>query len=83
MRILVTGSNGFIGSALTRLLLQQGYSVRCALRRHIALPAGAEAIVVGDIAARPDWREALQGVKAVVHLAGQAHLPLAPRAETY
>ena len=83
MRILVTGSTGFIGSALARLLLQQGYSVRCALRQQAALPAGAEAIVVGDIAARPDWREALQGVKAIVHLAGQAHLPPAARAETY
>ena len=83
MRILVTGSTGFIGSALARLLLQQGYSVRCALRQQAALPAGAEAIVVGDIAAHPDWREALQGVKAVVHLAGQVHLPPAARAETY
>ena len=83
MRILETGSTGFIGGALTPLLLQQGYSVRCALRRHASVPAGAESIVVGDIAARPDWRVALQGVKIVVHLAGLVDLSVAARAETY
>ena len=68
MRILVTGSTGFIGSALARLLLQQGYSVRCALRRQAALPAGAEPIVVGDIAAHPDWREALQAGSTMLRI---------------
>jgi nucleoside-diphosphate-sugar epimerase len=74
MRILVTGSTGFIGTALTRLLLQQGHHVRCAMRRSATPPAGAEAVVVGDVAQRPDWRQALQGVNAVVHLAGLAHV---------
>jgi len=73
MRVLVTGSTGFIGSALVPLLLRQGYRVRCATRRPAALPMGAEPAVVGDVAQRPDWRPALEGVGAIVHLAGLAH----------
>jgi nucleoside-diphosphate-sugar epimerase len=73
MRVLVTGSTGFIGRALVRLLLQHGYRVRCATRRPTALPEGAELAVVGDFTERPDWQPALDGVRAVVHLAGLAH----------
>lgn len=84
MRVLVTGGTGFIGRALLPTLLGQGYRVRCAMRRPAALPAGAEPVLVGDLAHVPDWRPALDGVAAVIHLAGLAHLPRgAARAEAF
>jgi nucleoside-diphosphate-sugar epimerase len=84
MRILVTGSTGFIGRSLVSRLVGEGFRVRCAMRAPGAAPAGAEVSVVGDIGAHPQWGTALQGIDAVVHLAGLAHLPeYTARAEAY
>jgi nucleoside-diphosphate-sugar epimerase len=58
-RVLVTGANGHTGMWVVRALLEQGYSVRCAVRslekgrrlRHCFYSHGArvEIIVVHDI----------------------------------
>ena len=76
MRILVTGATGFVGSALTHRLLNDGrFVVRAAVRRASdAVPEGVERVVVGDLTAETDWQPALAGVEAVVHLAGRAHV---------
>ena len=47
--ILITGATGFIGRRLTQRLLDDGFSVRCMVRRTTpAMPDGAE-IVQGDL----------------------------------
>ena len=74
MPILVTGATGFIGGALVRRLVDHGKRVRCALRRPVAV-RGAETVVVGEIGSQTQWREAVSGMRVVVHLAGVAHLP--------
>jgi nucleoside-diphosphate-sugar epimerase len=74
MPILVTGATGFIGGALVRRLVDHGKRVRCALRAPVAV-RGAETVVVGEIGSQTQWREAVSGVRVVVHLAGAAHLP--------
>jgi nucleoside-diphosphate-sugar epimerase len=74
MPILVTGATGFIGGALVRRLVDHGKRVRCALRGPSAV-RGAETVVVGEIGSQTRWREAVSGVRVVVHLAGVAHLP--------
>jgi UDP-glucose 4-epimerase len=70
--VLVTGATGFVGRSLLPLLEQEGWTVRAAVRR----PSGhRNEIVVGSIGPETDWRAALAGVDAVVHLAARVHHP--------
>jgi nucleoside-diphosphate-sugar epimerase len=74
-RVLVTGATGFVGQPLCELLAHSGLVVRAALRNDRAVSASiAEKAVVGDIAATTDWRRALDGVDAVLHIAARVHL---------
>jgi hypothetical protein len=77
MRILVTGGAGYVGSVLTRVLLDRGYQVRVVDRGFFGLDhldARAE-LIVGDILDfGSDW---LDGVGAVIHLAGLSNDPMA------
>ncbi len=75
-KILVTGGAGYIGSVLTRLLLDEGYQVKVLDK----LSFGGEPIVdlfnnpnfefvKGDVRVEADVRNAMQGIHAVAHLA--------------
>jgi UDP-glucose 4-epimerase len=70
-RVLVTGAAGFVGRALCDRLIAAGYTVTSAVRRRSNLP---EELVVGDIGPSTDWRMALAGCDAVVHLAARVHV---------
>lgn len=75
--ILVTGANGFVGTALCNRLVAAGHRVRGALRRRDRLwksVDGVDYVQVGDIGPDTHWSEALEGVGAVVHLAARAHV---------
>jgi len=77
MKVLVTGASGFIGRALCKHLLQQGWSVRAATRSSSAVttfPPGAEVVRIAAVGGTTDWSEALVGVEAVVHLAARVHV---------
>ena len=69
--LLLTGATGLVGSALLRRLTADGEPVRCLVRDPKRL--GAERvrvqIALGDLAAPPSFRNALRGVRTVVHLA--------------
>ena len=80
-RILVTGANGFVGSALCRLLQDSGCLVRGAVRdlakcspRDRSQPDGIEWVVLHDQSAENETRHRLQGVGAIVHLAARVHV---------
>ncbi len=77
MKVLVTGANGFVGRALCRDLMQHGHELRRAVRNTpgASPPDAASTVVVGDVGPSTDWRAALAGVDAVVHLAAQVHMP--------
>jgi dihydroflavonol-4-reductase len=71
-RVLITGSTGFIGSAVTRLLIAHGVSVRLIVRSTSARDniQGLNAeIVTGDLRDADAVRQAVRGVSAVFHVA--------------
>lgn len=71
MKVLVTGASGFVGSALVPVLAARGHAVRAAARRPLDI---ADSVVVGDLGPDTDWRAALAGCDAVVHLAARVHV---------
>ena len=79
-RVLVTGGAGYIGCILVRKLLDQGYAVRVLDRLFWGLKPLGETVheielVEGDIRdVRAPW---LDGIDAVVHLAGLSNDPTA------
>lgn len=73
--ILITGSTGFIGRALTQQLAKQKNNVVSAVRRPIISDHGhIKQIQIGNICSTTDWTNALDGIDIVIHLAGCAHI---------
>lgn len=69
-QILVTGANGFVGTALVAALRARGTPVVAAVRQ-----ASAEGqLAVGELDGNTDWTGALQGCTAVIHLAARVHV---------
>ena len=71
MTILVTGSNGFVGSAVVTSLVKKRMSVRGTVR---ALAKASHDISIGNITPDSDWSAALEGVDVVVHTAARVHV---------
>lgn len=69
-RILITGAAGAIGTALRLGLRAQWRKLRLTDIRPIPDPAANEEAIVADITDRPAMERMMQGVAAVVHLAG-------------
>jgi nucleoside-diphosphate-sugar epimerase len=71
--ILVTGAAGFIGTALVESLRARQVAVRALVRGAAADAPGVRTVIVPDLPSHSDWRPVVEGVSAVVHLAGVAH----------
>jgi UDP-glucose 4-epimerase len=69
--MLITGANGFVGRALCIHLAASSHAVCSAVRALSGLP---EEVVVGSINKNTDWRAALAGCNAVIHLAARVHI---------
>jgi hypothetical protein len=70
--VLVTGADGFVGHHMVAALTKAGWQVRRSQRS--GRPSISDDIVTGlDLGPKTDWRTALNGVQAVVHLAARAH----------
>src|SRR3990170_3507867 len=73
--VLVTGGTGFLGKAVCRALIAQGYLPRLLVRigSEGAIPddiRGASRVTPGDITNRESVENAAQSTNAIVHLAG-------------
>jgi len=73
MRILVTGGGGFLGGAIARKLVQQGFQVRSFSRgSYPALRALAIEELRGDLSDRAATEAACKGCDTVFHVAAKA-----------
>jgi nucleoside-diphosphate-sugar epimerase len=76
-RILITGTNGFVGQALCLRLMADGNSVVASVRSPESarsLPHGIGGVFIKPLAAETAWSDALSGVEVVVHLAARVHV---------
>jgi NADH dehydrogenase len=69
--LLLTGATGLVGTALLPRLVRAGIPVRCLVRdpRRLGAERVHVQIALGDLADPPSFRNALRGVRTVVHLA--------------
>ena len=68
--ILVTGSNGFVGSQLCATLAARGMPFRGVVRKN---PQPGQ-VAVGDLTNATPWGPALAGISTVIHLAARVHV---------
>jgi dihydroflavonol-4-reductase len=86
MRALVTGATGFVGAAVARALVREGWQVRALARpgsdrRNIqALPVE---VSEGNLADRPSLERALLGCEALFHVAADYRLGAPDPRELY
>ena len=73
MKILITGADGFVGSALCDRLRNDAVPFRGVVKRLKSNVVACQHMAVGDISAETDWSSALQDVTEVVHLAARVH----------
>lgn len=74
MTVLVTGANGFVGTALCEFFTKSQVPVRAIVRTSGLSPTDTGVESVGDISSKTDWTHALKDVTKVVHLASRVHI---------
>lgn len=66
---LVTGSSGFVGSALVAMMKERGMQVR-----DVSRTDKNAAVVIPSYGSDLDWSNSLNGIGVVVHLAARVHV---------
>lgn len=72
-RIAITGASGFIGHHLVKVVREKGWRPKLLLRRHpgdLLRPQDVLDVVIGDLFDRAALERLVEGVDAIVHLAG-------------
>jgi nucleoside-diphosphate-sugar epimerase len=75
-KVLVTGANGFIGTMLCKKLLNENFRVHGTVRpgKAYLLPEGVEAAHIESIDGDTDWKNTLEEINMIVHLAARVHI---------
>ncbi len=73
MKILVTGTSGFVGQHLVRALKQQGVYV-AGVGRELIKSEADEFFSIPDFTDNKSWQKPLEGCDVVVHLAARVHV---------
>jgi nucleoside-diphosphate-sugar epimerase len=72
---LITGATGFVGSGVVARLAADGVETLACVRSDIvSMPEGVRIVPMAELTANTDWRQALAGVKSLVHLAARVHV---------
>lgn len=69
-KVLLTGANGFVGSATTKALLRSKFEVLQAVRKSTNL----DEISIGVVDGGTDWTKALIDCSVVIHCAARVHM---------
>jgi dihydroflavonol-4-reductase len=86
MKALVTGASGFVGAAVARALVAEGWSVRVLVRdrsNRSNLASLPVEVAVGDLTAAASLDAALQDCEALFHVAADYRLGAPDPAELY
>ena len=75
-KVLITGSNGFVGKALAEELVTKSFNVNGAVRSlaPVNFPETISKFAINDINSKTDWQKALEDVDVVIHLAARVHI---------
>ena len=73
MKVLVTGANGFVGSAFCAEAVARGLSVVAVTRKATNIP-NVQIVLLGNIDVNTAWQATLMGCDVVVHLAARVHV---------
>lgn len=74
MKILVTGSNGFVGKPLCKTLVKLNWIVRVAVRSKSKSKQEVELVSIKNINGYTDWSTGLKDIDVVIHLAARVHI---------
>lgn len=71
MTVLITGATGFVGSFLSRKLLECGLEVISSVRSSRGLESD---VVISHVDERTNWDKALDNIDIVIHCAARVHV---------
>jgi nucleoside-diphosphate-sugar epimerase len=75
--VLITGVSGFVGRALAAKMIGEGWRVRGTILKSEITRSSMmriEPVVIAPIGPRTCWKEALEGIDTVIHLAARVHI---------